>query len=303
MAAVPDRDGAIAREIAGIEEKRDRARSAPPEPVTTCRIEVPALVPDYWLYIDGRMAAAPPHAGKHHEFRPIDLPMDGGCQFWDGDGLAVIVDGKGRVEHIREGLEGEVYAARTVDLQPGTHAIGFLVLNGSGFPFAIASRDVELEPGESAEVRLPMPPGFTSGPGVAPVRLGPIVVVDWGARFEADQDYVKDRIRGLAADPVAQALGQALVGLRLAPPERPAVAVDLPGEHGGRRELDSRLVAALVRHLQAGYGIGAGFASVGGDAPEDYRDAMARLAPLVRAHDDRIAVLGEIGAILEKARR
>jgi hypothetical protein len=293
LAAEPSgRDArAVEDEIHKIETKRNKAFSMPLGIVTRCQFKVPALVPDYWLYLDGRLVSAPPHPDTGRKYNRVALAPSQGYEFWDGEGVAAIVKPNGEFAHVRKGAE--IYSAQIVEVEPGTRHLGFLLLNKEGFPFAINAADLELKTGDSKGFWFQMPANYVGDRG--PAVMAPVFAaqdVDWQEEFGKRQATVKKKIQGFADDPIVRAMNEAILNLRLAPSDRAAVWVDLPAENGGKRELDARLVAALVQYLTDEYGVNEDdFATPPEGSPADYKDSLAKLLPLVRAHNERIKAL------------
>ena len=294
-------DGRAVREDIGRIEAVLR-RAAAPDPAqasaVACELAVPTLIADYWVYVDGRIVDAPPHEGVGG-FTMIEMHKGAGAVCMDDKGVAVRIDAGGRLTNVRDDVRDRVYAKRVVRLAPGVHRFEMLLLNTGGFPLQISSREIELTAAGPAEVRLDLPAGYSCWPAASAIAALPRE--DWQAQLERVQANLKGSISGLAADPVARALAEALARLRLTPPERPVIRVDLPADRGGARELDARQVRSLLRYLRNEYQLYEGLVSAPADAPAEYRNAMARLAPLLRAHNARLAELDELDAILTKA--
>jgi tetratricopeptide (TPR) repeat protein len=288
----------VADEVRRIEGSLCRSAAGRPDAHVACDVLVPTLVSDYWFYVDGRLVSAPPHEEGNSEFLAVDVTV--GTVFMDDQGAAARAGADGRLTYVREDVKDKVLRLYSLDLAPGTHRFELLLLNASGFPLAVRSETVEIEAGGPGEFSLGLPPDYTIRPGVSAVFALPYGE-SWQQRFDRDQAFLKGRIAGLAADPVAQALSRALLGLRLSPPARAVVPVELPEEFGGRREMDARLVSALIRHLGGKYAVHEELASGSSGCPADYRNALARLLPLLRAHNARLKSLEEIGDILAKA--
>jgi tetratricopeptide (TPR) repeat protein len=286
---------AMEEEIHKIEAARNKRFSMPLEIATRCQFKLPALVRDYWLFIDGRLVSAPPHAGIDHEFTLIQLGPEQGCQFWDKEGMAAVVRRDGKIIHVRKGAD--IYTSQTFDVQPGDHTLSFLLLSQEGFPFAIASAQLELKMGQSRGFWFNMPANYVGS--AAPRAIMPFVIfpdADWQAAFSQRQAIVKRRMQGFADDPVAQALSQAGVSARVAASEHSAdhaaVWVNLPAENGGKRELDARLLAGLVKYLADKHGMDErDMTSAPDGSPADFKDSLAKLVPLIRAHNERIEAL------------
>ncbi len=172
----------------------------------------------------------------------LELGPDQGFEFRDKEGVAAVVKRDGQVFYVRKGAD--VYtAAQTFNVEPGSHKLEYLLLNKMGFPFAVASTDIEFKTGDSKGFWFNMPADYVGQ--TVPQAVAPFVNMpggDWQQEFSQRQATVKRKIQGFADDPVAQALNQAILSARLTPPDRPAVCVNLPAENGGKRELDSRLV-------------------------------------------------------------
>ncbi|HOX07252.1 MAG TPA: hypothetical protein PK280_12685 [Planctomycetota bacterium] len=290
---------AIEEDVRRVEAALTRAEAEAPPPDVACELVVPNVSADYWTYLDGRLLSPPPHEKRTSAFTAIAM-LDG-WEAWDERGLAVKGDSRGRLTFVRGDLQEKLYDTEVVFLEPGTHRIELLLLNTDGFPLACSSRDVEISAGKPEIVRLDLPAGFRFGPNPRPATAE-LYSTDWQALFNRRQARLKDRMTALAADPVARALNEALAGLRLAAPERPVLMVDLPAERGGPRELDARLVGALVGYLRNEYQVYEALASAEAGSPADFREALARLLPLIQAHNARIAALEEIVRILDKVK-
>ena len=284
---------AIEEEIRKIEAKVNKAFSMPLGILTRCQFKVPALVPDYWLYLDGRLVSAPPHPGVSDKYNMVRLGPTQGCEFRDKEGVAAVVKVSGEIIFSRKGAD--VFTAQTFDVEPGTHKLEFLILNKEGFPFAISSAELELKTGDSKGFWFNMPADYACD--FSPVAVIPFLVTqgtDWQEEFASRQGIVKKKINRFADDPVVQALNEAMLDLRLSPADHPAVWVKLPRENGGKRELDARLVAALVQYLRKEYGVDEALATAPEGSPADFKDALARLLPLIRAHNQRIQTLATL---------
>jgi hypothetical protein len=285
--------GAAREEIQKITAKRNSRFSMPLGIRTRCQIKFPALVADYWLYIDGRLVSAPPHPDIRHEYTQIALAPTQGYEFSDKEGMAAVVNPGGQIVYVRKGAE--IYTAQTFDVEPGTHTLGFLLLNKTGFPLAVASADLELKTGDSKGYWFNMPADYVANE--MPAAVVPFFVenTDWQQSFSWRQATVKKKIKAFADDPVVQALNQAKLGAAAAPAEHSRIWVDLPAEHGGKRELDGRLVAALLKYIADEHGIDEHATTwAPDDSPADYKDSLAKLLPLIRAHNRRIESLKEL---------
>jgi hypothetical protein len=285
--------GAIEDEIHKIEAKRNKAFSMPLGIATRCQFNVPNLVPDYWLYLDGRLVSAPPHSGISAKYNLVELGPTQGYEFWDKEGVAARVKVNGEIYSVRQGAD--VRSAEIFDVEPGAHHLEFLLLNKEGFPFAINSADLELKTGDSRGFWFNMPANYVCG--LRPAAIAPFFAAqgtDWQEEFSNRQAIVKKKIKRFADDPLVQALDEALLNVRLSPSDHPLVWVKLPSKNGGKRELDARLVAALVQYLTGQYGIEEDLAAAPEGSPADLKDALARLLPLIRAHNRRIKTFEEL---------
>jgi len=291
---------AIQDDIRRIEAALRRSAEPEAEAAVACEVLVPALVADYWLYIDGRLVSSPPHEGHGIALTTVELGSGQGCEFWDAKGLAIKVNGKGQLISVRSDIRDRAYSKQVLHLEPGTHRFDLLLLNAADFPLSVGSQEVELQAEESAEVKLGMPPGHAYGP-----RLQAIAAMayggSWQQRFDQTQTFLKVRIGGLAADPVARALAESLAGLKISRPERPVVWVNLPENTGWPGGSSTPGWSRPAAASQSEYEVG-----------EPGPPRLPRLPPttgqpgkaaaLDRAHNRRIKDLEEIGAILARVK-
>ena len=239
LAAEPGgRDAAAAEdEIRKIEAKRNKTFSMSLGIPTRCQFKVPALVSDYWLYIDGRLVSSPPHKDIRREYALVELGPDQGYEFRDKEGVAAVVNRGGKL--IYERKDADVYTAETFDVEPGSHKLDYLLLNKEGFPFATASTDLEFKTGDSRGFWFNMPADYV-GQSV-PQAVAPffgVPIGDWQEEFGRRQAIVKRR-SGLCRRPIVQALNQAILGAAVSLPRTiRAMWVNLPAENGGKRQLD-----------------------------------------------------------------
>jgi hypothetical protein len=266
-------------------------RNAP----VSCEVLVPRLVDPYWVYLDGRLVSTSSRDKKKYHL--IRMNMSKGTLFMDSAGKAARVSSRGIVTYVRRGAQDKVYARKTFFIEPGNHRLELLLLNASGLPFALRVKDITVQPGSTQKFSLDMPAKHVIYD--APVRA---VAIPWNKSwqeiFSGKQSELKATISGFASDPVARTLHQALVGLRLSPPGRSTVTVNLSSSFGGRRELDARLVDAMIEYLKREYRVDSWFLTAYHKS-SDYRAALAGLRPVVEAHNQRIEALKEISKLLK----
>lgn len=269
------------------------------EPTATCRIGVPMYDPEYWLFIDGWMASAPPHDELASDYSWVS--EDGGWTFSDREGRLVKVNILGFQDYARSGAKEKAFFFQDFDLAPGRHKVELLMLNNGGFPFVISTAQVDLKTEKAQELRLWVPANISRMPRAMASPIWAFPIGDWQGSFDARQKFLKGRMTRWATDPVAVALSEALVGARLKAPDGPVVMVELPKERGGPREVDAKLAKVLVNYLESEYLVDKWISDFRPDAPRDYRDAMGRLSQLAAAHNERVSALRELVTILEKA--
>lgn len=216
------------------------------------KVTVPAgLLHDrYWLYVDGKLVAAPPLAASytwHVGYGPDD--PDGHYEVHGVGGLIATVDGNGRVLSANSKLANASHFYqtfyRTVDLplRAGRHRVDLLVLSAeqadSGFPFAMTVKQLDLRVGQVAQYSPELPNGL-SWAAAAWIELEacpdgpPADLAD--TRSAASRWYLSvPMVRALyEAEPSYVSGGERVVRL------------DLPAGLGGPREFDDGQIQKIV---------------------------------------------------------
>ena len=170
LAAEPEgrKAGAIQDEIRKIEVKRNKSFSMPLGIATRCQFKVPDLVANYWLYLDGRLSQHPATRGSHPHVQHDRAGAGAGIQFWDKEGWPPWSIAAEKSATCGKGTD--IYAAQTFDVEPGAHALEFLLLNKTGFPFAIAAAKLELKYGDAKGFWFNMPADYAG-------QAGPLAVM------------------------------------------------------------------------------------------------------------------------------
>jgi hypothetical protein len=286
--------------VRNIEASLRRSDVSPQKAQVGCEVLVPRLADQYWVYLDGRLVSSSPPGQKLSRY--VRITTSKGLLFMDAKGTAARVSTRGTVTYVRRSAREEFYARKTLFIDPGSHKLELLFLNGQGYPLVVSSKNISVQPGTPAKFELGMPAKYKYfAQPVAAVALPPRR--NWREEFNDKQKELRSRITDFAADPAARALHQVLVGMRVSPPQRPVVTVNLPEDLGGRRELDTRLVDALVSYLRSKHYANKWLWTPYSGYSAEYRRALAGLRAIGEAHNQRVEKLKGISELLKKAGR
>lgn len=277
---------------------------------------VVALIPrmligtdEYWVYANGRLVSAPPHApfseptfGAEGDYAAIRTSMQT-LELRDGQGIAVRID-TAHIGYIRPGLtRGAVAQTERLRLAPGEYVVELVTLRSGKQPFSISRSTVSVEQGKEIRVELPA----TAAPGRSRTALERATVHRFAApqeELDSHQRAFDDIVKQYEASPVAVAMAEVLAKLSLMPPNSSTTYVNLPDSLGGGRELDARQVQFIVDQLVATYS----FRSIADDthlrnaAPPIPQEAEA-LEARIAEHNHGIEALRRIVTLLQQARK
>lgn len=266
---------------------------------------------DYWVYVNGKMVSAPPHAAfptlnrdfMHSTGGSDAAPRD---EYWDADGRAAFSEG-GRFTFQRAGVRERVFEDLTLTRKgPGKYVVELMTRAAmKPFPFALQRIEVQLAGGGTQHVELGIPPGTDERWIVQASRCGTCYIsihspAETLEFIHADLNRTVDAFDKSAIVPV---LDETMLNLSVTPSRNPTVSAALPLSMGGGRELDARQIGLILTALENNYA----FSTIKNQALLNAEPPMPQLAAAlslrISEHNARIASFQKIITALEQAKR
>ncbi|MGB6856195.1 MAG: hypothetical protein WBE03_04855 [Terracidiphilus sp.] len=227
---------------------------------------------DYWVYIDGRIASAPPHsnsAGKNGFIWPSQRHDDDNRAIgWDIEvtdhsgnfrgQLAIrhgyFLNDAAYLSYIKQYLDpasGDsmgLFSAVNLPIQPGPYTVEVIYFShdhyDASFPFAISPKyHATVEDRSSTELHIGVPDDWASFSMPVAARGNP------ACDKKPDVSYIVEQMDAYLDDPVVEALSMH----KEYSDTDGVVTLDLPAADGGPREFDSAQITDIARAILAHY--------------------------------------------------
>lgn len=266
---------------------------------------------DYWVYVNGKMVSAPPHAtfptlkrDFMHETAGSDAaPRD---EYWDADGRAAFSEG-GRFTFQRTGVRERVFEDLTLaEKRPGKYVVELMTRAAmKPFPFALQRIEVQLASGGTQHVELGIPPGTDERSIIQASRCSTcyISIHPPAQTLEFIHADLNRTVDAFDNNPIVPALDETVLNLSVTPGRNPTVSAALPLSMGGGRELDARQIALILTALENDYAFDTINNKALLNAAPPTPQLAAALSLRISKHNARIANFQKIMIALEQAKR
>jgi len=244
------------------------AREAVPAQAGSLKVWVPAGMwapartggADYWIYVDGHIAGAPPHEAMH-AYGSMDIVVvkaNGGWEIWNAHGKVLGMaheDWDNRLDGYINSNPPDplhIFQATEIPLPPGKYTVqGMMQSNtvGTGFPFVLTrTYSVEVRPGQPTQLYMAVPDGWTD-PGLATFTARQIRAFCPTTSAAPDVNELQSQASEYLDDPMVTLLVQASSSVRT--PSQRVVTLALPAAEGGPREFDGTAIADIAQSIES----------------------------------------------------
>jgi hypothetical protein len=303
---------AVVALVVGVTGVSSRAQTVPQG--GTLVIQVPrGFLPsdDYWVYVNGKMVSAPPHAAfptLKRDFMQViggsdAAPRD---EYWDADGRAAFSEG-GHFTFQRAGVRERVFEDLPLAQKaPGKYVVELMTRAAmKPFPFALQRIEAQLASGGTQHVELGIPAGTDETWSAQASRCSACFIsihppAETLEFIHADLNRTVDAFDKSAIVPV---LDETMLNLSVTPGRKPTVSAALPLSMGGGRELDARQIELILTALENNYGFGTIKNKALLNAEPPTPQLAAALSLRISEHNARIASFQKIITALEHAKR
>lgn len=233
------------------------------------KVWVPAGIigDEYWIYLDGHMVSAPPHAATDPttmmEDRETLTRTPDGWRIVGGDDLILTIVHENWTPNVTTYMDSagdplHLFKGFIFPLSPGKHTIELAIFipGEEEFPFVITGKRVrDIHRGETTRVFVGVPDHWiASSPYAAPLLVGHSngnTVCSFDKPAPPDVDGLEKLYNRFDADPNVIAL-RGVDASSLSRPKGVAV-LDLPVEQGGSREFDGRQIREIAYGIARNY--------------------------------------------------
>jgi len=268
---------------------------------------------DFWIYLNGKLASAPPHGIPETQDRDyVQVPMHrggihgspDGWEIWGKEGRYLAMSNE-----YFSGLDGLLKGGSTVVQQlfqpvvlpvnPASYSVDLVISSpgntgASSFPFVVTRKyEMKVRAGETEQVYIAVPDGWNGQVAIAAMPVNRVCPSALSGRPQApDLDQLQRWMNDYDNDPMVHTLQRAAAtqGSRA----KKVVVLELPPSQGGSREFDGHQISDIVGSLEFKHGL---------PTHSEVKECMEQAPQFTRTYTEYDRLLTELDREIERFHR